>query len=391
MAALQAARQGANVTLLERNDTVGRKLTVTGSGHCNLTNDAVAPQAYTCADPQWMGTLLSQCGVNDLLGILESTAIPARKTDDGWYYPLSNSAHSVVEAFASAVNRAGICLLTGRRVTGIQKNGRSFTVRFSQGEKESLADFDRVIVSTGGCAYPDLGSRGDLFRVLEKLGHTTLPNRPALAPMLVTTGNLKSLQGMRFDVAAALWDGSKQLAGTRGNLIFTEWGLNGPAVMDISHPVSLYPAGSLKLSLDFLAFFQEEFNRFLSANRHGSLPARVFLDAFFPPKASAVFLKNAGIDETTPVSQIAQSTLNDLLKILNDTRLNVNGVRGFEFCQVSAGGVPITEVDPVTLESHRVSGLYLTGETLDVVGPCGGYNLHFAFSSGILAGRAAGK
>ena len=391
MAALQAARQGANVTLLERNDTVGRKLTVTGSGHCNLTNDAVSPKAYTCADSTWMATLLSLCGVNEVLTMLESIGIPARKTDDGWYYPLSNSAHSVVEAFASAVNRAGITLLPGRRVTGIQKNARSFTIRFSQGEKESMADFDRVIVSAGGCAYPDLGSRGDLFRVLERLGHTTLPNRPALAPVLVNTGNLKPLQGMRFDAAAALWDGSKQVAGTRGNLIFTEWGLNGPAVMDLSHHVSLFPAGALELSLDFLAFFQTDFDRFLSSNREGTSPARVFLDAFFPPKASAVFLKNAGIPETTPVGQITKSALDALLKILNHTRFNVNGVRGFEYCQISAGGVPVTEVAPVTLESNRVKDLYLTGETLDVVGPCGGYNLHFAFSSGALAGRAAGK
>lgn len=389
MAALQAARQGANVTLLERNDTVGRKLTVTGSGHCNLTNDAVATQAYTCADPKWMAALLSTCGVKEVLGMLESFGIPARKTEDGWYYPLSNSAHSVVEAFSSAINRAGINLLTGCRVTGIQKNEQSFTVRYTQGEKEGMSDFDRVIVSAGGCAYPDLGSRGDLFRVLERMGHTTLPNRPALAPILVDKVSLKPLQGIRFDVAAVLWDGTKQVAGTRGNLIFTEWGLNGPAVMDISHQVTLFPAGTLDLSLDFLTFFQEEFNQLLSLNRHGDLPARVFLDAFFPPKASSVFLKIAGIPETMPISQITQSALDSLLKTLNHTRLKVKGVRGFEYCQVSAGGVPVTEVDPVTLESYRVKGLYLTGETLDVVGPCGGYNLHFAFSSGALAGKAA--
>ena len=323
--------------------------------------------------------------------MLETIGIPAQKTSDGWYYPLSNSAHSVVEAFASAVDRAGIKLLTGQHVTGIQVENNRFTIRFSHDEKEQEADFDRVIVSAGGCAYPSLGSRGDLFRVLERLGHTVLPNRPALAPMLVNLGNLKPLQGMRFDVEASLWKGSKQLAVSRGNLIFTEWGLNGPAVMDISHHVTNYSTGSLELSLNFLAFFEREFDRVLAQNRKGSMPVRVFLDAFFPPKVSAIFLKNANIPDATPLSQVEDRILDQFINELKNTRLAVKGVRDFDFCQVSAGGVPVTEVDPLTLESKRVKGLYLTGETLDVVGPCGGYNLQFAFSSGALAGKAASK
>jgi predicted Rossmann fold flavoprotein len=228
-----------------------------------------------------------------------------------------------------------------------------------------------------------------LFPVLERLGHTVLPNRPALAPLLVDLGNLQPLQGVRLDVGATLWNGSQRLATTMGNLIFTQWGLNGPAVMDLSHHVSARPKATLELSLNLLAFFPEEFDHLLAQKRTSSIPLRVFLGAFFPPKVVMTYLKNARLSEETPLSHVSDNALARLIEKLKDTRLPVKGVRDFEYCQVSAGGVPVGEVDPCTLESRRVAGLFLTGETLDVVGPCGGYNLQYAFSSGALAGKAA--
>ncbi|NMB54460.1 MAG: aminoacetone oxidase family FAD-binding enzyme [Leptolinea sp.] len=388
-AALQAAWLGADVTLFESNATMGRKLLVTGSGHCNITNDAVTASVYTCGDECWMGTVLSHFGVPDLLSMLETIGIPARKTFDGWYYPLSNSAHSVVEAFSSSVQHAGILVLTGSRVLDIRLAKNGFVIRFCKSGRVDEASFDRVIVSAGGCAYPSLGSRGDLFPVLEHLGHTVLPARPALAPMLLDLGVMESLQGVRLDVEAGLWKGERCIASSRGNLIFTEWGLNGPAVMNISHHVTLHPAGSLELSLDLLAFFQDEFDRLLEKKRQSSMPAGVFLDAFFSPKVSAVLLERVRIPESTSLVDLDDRKIEKLLESLKNTRFPVNGVRGFKYCQVSAGGVPVGEVDPLTLESRRIKELYLTGETLDVVGPCGGFNLQFAFSSGALAGQAA--
>jgi predicted Rossmann fold flavoprotein len=386
-AALQAAWNGADVTLFERNATVGRKLLVTGSGHCNITNEGVNAVKYTCANAAWMETLLGHFGVADLTTMLATIGIPVYKTSDGWYYPLSNSAQSVVEAFASALNLAGVTLYPQTQVTSIRVSNNGITVGCTREGKKQESEFERVILSAGGKAYPSLGSRGELFPVLEKLGHTVLPKRPALAPLLVDLGDLHSLQGIRLDVGATLWKGTQQLATSQGNLIFTEWGLNGPAVMDLSHQVP-DNGGGLELSLNLLAFFQEEFDRLLAQKRTSPMPARVFLGAFFPPKVAAILLKNAGLTKDIPLGQVKDSALKNLIDRLKDTRLPVKGVRGFEYCQVSAGGVPVNEVDPKTLESRRVKGLYLTGETLDVVGPCGGYNLHYAFASGALAGKA---
>jgi predicted Rossmann fold flavoprotein len=387
-AALQAAWNGANATLFERNATVGRKLLVTGSGHCNITNAAVSPAKYTCADPAWMETLLTRFGVSDLVAMLATIGIPVSKTSDGWYYPLSNSAQSVVEAFASALDLAGVTLSPQTQVTSIWNSNNGITVGFTREGKKQEGEFERVILSAGGMAYPALGSRGELFPVLETLGHTVLPKRPALAPLLVDLGDLHSLQGVRLDVGATLWKGPRQLSSSKGNLIFTEWGLNGPAVMDLSHLVPDNEGGQ-ELSLNLLAFFQEEFDQLLAQKRLSSMPVRVFLDAFFPPKVTKTLLKIISLAQDIPLNQVDDNMLEHLIDRLKDTRLPVKGVRGFEYCQVSAGGVPVNEVDPLTLESRKVKGLYLTGETLDVVGPCGGYNLHYAFASGALAGRAA--
>ncbi len=390
-AALQAAWNGAAVTLFERNESVGRKLLVTGSGRCNITNESVKAAKYTCADPAWMKTLLQAFGLRDLLAMLSSIGIPVQKTSDGWYYPLSNSAQSVVEAFSSALQLAGVQVVCQAQVTSLRAGKQGFLVQYSMDGKKQKQPCEQVIVSAGGAAYPSLGSRGELFPMLEHLGHTVLPKRPALAPLVVTLGSLRALQGMRLNVGASLWNGSRQLAAARGNLIFTEWGLNGPAVMDISHHVSANPGANLELSLNLLEYVQEDFDHLLAQKRESDIPVHIFLDAFFPPKVSAVYLKNARLPDDTPLRRVDDSALERLIERLKNTRLLVKDVRGFEFCQVSAGGVPVNEVDPRTLESLRVKNLFLTGETLDVVGPCGGYNLQFAFSSGALAGRAAAQ
>jgi predicted Rossmann fold flavoprotein len=390
-AALQAAWNGASVTLFERNETAGRKLLVTGSGRCNITNDGVMAEKYTCADPQWMQTLLGCFGVRELLSMLREIGIPVSKTSDGWYYPLSNSAQTVVDSFSSALRLAGVSLRMATQVTAIRAGGDGFGITLARESGGKTEGYDRVIVAAGGKAYPTLGSRGELFPVLEQLGHTVLPKRPALAPVLVDLGDLKHLLGVRLDAGVELWDGRDRLACAAGNMIFTEWGLNGPAVMDISHHISARPAQKLILSINLLKFFTVEFDDLLAQKHQTRLPVLVFLGAFLPPKVSALYLQMAGIPADALLNQMDDGRLHQLVDQLRNTRLAVKGVRDFKYCQLSAGGVPVVEADPRTLESRRVKGLYLTGETLDVVGPCGGYNLQFAFGGGALAGLAAAE
>jgi len=391
MAALIAAWHGATVTLFERNATLGRKLLVTGSGRCNLTNDQVSSPKYACEDANWVATLLSRFDVPALLDTLINLGIPTYKTWDGWYYPLSNSAHSVVDTLTQAVTLAGIHTKRSHQVIDIAQQNKGFNVTYIHQANQNTDFFDRVIISSGGKAYPSLGTKGELFPVLAKLGHTIVPIHPALAPVLADLGPLKSLQGVRLDLGVTLYHGGTRLMQTAGNMIFTEWGLNGPAVMDLSHLIPESPGESFYLSLDLLHFIENEFLHLLKQKRNAEIPVSLFLSAFFPPKVAQCYTRLAGFGEKTLMAELNEDSITRMRTQLKDTRLKAQGVRGYKFCQASTGGVPVSEVNPTTLESRVHSGLYLTGETLDVVGRCGGFNLHFAFASGILAGQAAGN
>jgi predicted Rossmann fold flavoprotein len=390
-AALQAAWKGTAVTLFERNTDVGRKLLVTGSGRCNLTNDAVAPEKYACADPKWMEALLGRFGVGELTGFLRKIGVPVYRTSDGWYYPISNSAQSVADAFHDALLQAPVTIRLKSPVVGIEAVEKGFRLRLDGETDSGDLEFSKVIVAAGGTAHPKLGSQGNLFPVLAGLGHTLIPKRPALAPVEAELQSLKHLLGVRLDAGIELWAGATRVAETAGNIIFTEWGINGPGVMDLSHFISADPKAKFELSLNFLRFVGTEFSELLEEKRNTPTPLKIFLEAFFPPKAASLLPQFGKLTGDTPLNQIGERALQSLIRSLRDIRVKVNGVKGFEVCQISAGGVPVTEADPRTLESRLHAGLHLTGETLDVAGPCGGFNLHFAFSSGALAGLAAAE
>ncbi len=391
-AALHAAQSDVTVTLFEQNDTIGKKLLVTGSGRCNLTNDHVSAQAYTCNNPQWLEILLNNYNTSDLINKLNTLGIPTYKTDDGWYYPLSNSAHSVVNTLSQAVHDKNIQLFTSSRVIYIVKQNQGFNVSYQKDDQSNHEGyFDRVVVSSGGKSYPTLGSNGEIYPVLKNLGHTIISVKPALAPIIADLGSLKPMKGIRLDAGTKLIKNKSILASAAGNLIFTDWGLNGPAVMDISHHIPYPVDAPIQLSLNLLFYNFEAFTDLLDKKRQTDFGLINLLEAFFPPKAAHCLVAYLGYLKSSKLCDLDQNEINSIVNTLKDIRLSVSGVRGYRHCQSSSGGVPIDEVNPRTLESNINPGLYLTGETLDVVGPCGGYNLHFAFASGSLAGQAAGK
>ncbi len=394
-AALYAACSGPQqVTLLDANAVVGRKLLVTGSGRANLSNSRVSAERYTCADPAWMATLLLKFGYENLMRFFESLGVLTWSTADGWTYPLSDSAQSVAAAFEPALRRAGVNVLLEHQITAIRKTEEGFALQI-QGQEELTCD--KLIVAAGGKAYPTLGSRGELFPVLKALGHTVLPLVPALAPVTCEMRDYRKLQGVRLDAHVMLYEeragrGSAptmQLVGeTTGNIIFTEWGLNGPGVMDLSHHISRHPESRFVIRLNFLPRDEKAVRNLVQQHRREAMPLAVIPGSSLPPKLTAFLINKAGLHSDAALDQVSDAQLEKLFALITALPLQVTGVRGFEYCQVSAGGVPVTEVDPATMQSLNIPGLYLVGETLDVVGPCGGYNLQFAFSSGAAAGMA---
>lgn len=387
-AALFAARAGLKVQLIDRNERVGRKLLVTGAGRANLTNQNMDASRYPAVDPAWMQTVLDHFGHAELLTFFRSIGILTYATHDGWCYPLSESALSVVDAFENALHLAGVKLLLNQHISAIRKDGDEFIL--SGAEKAELRT-SHLIVASGGKASPNFGSTGALFGSLRNLGHTIHPLLPALAPVTVEMKPWQKLKGLRLDARASLYENANLVAETTGNLIFTEWGMNGPAVMDLSHHISSRPGAKLELRLNPLFDREQELRDLLLEFLPTPTPFATLLSSVLPPKLTAVILPICRLSPTTPLDQVNDAQIERVLRLLKAIPFTVTGVRGFEYCQVSAGGVPTAEVDPQTMRSLVVPGLLLAGETLDVIGPCGGYNLQFAFSSGAIAGMNIAK
>jgi len=390
MAALEAAEAGAQVLLFDTNATVGRKLLVAGNGRCNLSNQHASAQAYDCADPSFLERALSQFGPTEALHRLLDLGVPTYATPDGWCYPISNSGAAVVQALDTALRLSGVRLRLKTWIRDIipsPRRGAPFVLVAGGGDHTYTVD--RVIVATGGKAYPALGAKGTMFPVLERLGHTILPVRPALAPILTDVRQIHKLQGVRLDVRLELWAGERLLAESIGNLMFARDGVSGPAPMNLSYLVSKHPGADLWLGIDLLSLNGHHLKRFVERMRHRPVPLTTVLGTILPPKMGPVLLKLAGLDKDARLSEVSDEQLEGLWQLMRQLRLQVKGTRGFRFCQLSIGGVPVTEVAPETMASRIVPGLYLCGEVLDVVGPCGGYNLQFAWTSGALAGRGA--
>ena len=387
-AAIFAARQGARVTLVDANPIIGRKLLVSGAGRCNLTNIGAVPEAYETADPEALAAIFRQFDREDLLVFLEDIGIPSFQTDDGWYYPLSESATTVVDSFSAALAEAGVEVHLNRRITAIQRTASGFRATSEGGVP---LDADRLFCAFGGKAAPALGTTGNLWTELAKMGHTLIPPVPGLAPITVDTTPIRKLQGVRLDMTARLMIGDKVIAQSTGNAIFTEFGLNGPAVMNISHQVGKHAGEPLTLSLNLLpGVYGYALHDLMARKKGSSMPLRAALGAVLPPKVPPYLMECTGLPLDLTLAQSSKEQRLAVLQAATDIRLKVTGTRGFEFAQSSFGGVPLTEIDPASMASRRVPGLYLAGEVLEVACPCGGYHLQFMFSTGAVAGMATG-
>jgi hypothetical protein len=385
MAALEAARLGAQVLLFDTNETIGRKLLVTGNGRCNISNRLATAADYACDDRAWLAACLAAFGPRETALRMAELGIPTTATPDGWSYPLSDSAATVVDALTASLELAGVSPLLKTKIADIQTRPNGLFLVAGGGEHGYVVD--RAIVACGGKAYPALGSRGQLLPVLERLGHTIAPVRPALVPITAEVQRWHKWQGVRLDAGLSLWQCGHQVAQTVGNLMFTQFGLSGPAAMNLSHLVPEQPAG-LELEIDLLARYGDPLSDLLQRLAGTRYPLATALGAVLPAKLPLLLLELAQVPGAARLCELDQEALQRLLYTMRHLRCRVTGTRGFNYAQVSTGGVPISEVEALTMASRRVPGLYLAGEVLDVIGPCGGYNLQWAWTSGALAGRA---
>ena len=386
MAALTAAEMpGRRVVLLERQQRVGRKLLATGNGRCNLTNTGATIEKYHGAERDFAAPALAAFPPAAVLDFFHSLGLVTVEEYGGRVYPLSDSANSVVDMLRFALDAKGVELKAASPAREIRREKQGFTVVT---DTETLRA-DKLIVACGGAAGEKLGGVMDGYTLLNQLGHKRTTLYPSLVQLLTAPDYPRALKGVRADCALKLYAGGEALAESAGELQFTETGVSGPAVFDLSRAVSTGGKG-LVLAADFLREYGEAAVLELLKSRRANLPdlpAGDMLTGIVHNRLGRMLVKYTGLDANAPLRALHDDALRRLGAACKDFRLDVRGTEGFDKAQVTAGGVKTSGFNPETLESWFVPGLFACGEVLDIDGDCGGYNLQWAWASGRLAGR----
>jgi len=418
IAAGQAAEMGARVTLLEKMRRPGRKLRITGQGRCNLTN--VAPRSDFIAHFRAHGRFLRPAFFrffnDDLVAFFEGLGVPTVTERGGRVFPASGQAQDVVDALVRWTQKRGVALRTQSPVRELLvEGGRVVGVRVSGAEEDAAGSTGvrahAVIVATGGASYPATGSTGDGYRLARSVGHTIVPIRPALVPLetgdpseeggeadggAVGSGRIAArLQGLSLrNVTVRVWVEGRKEAEMFGEMLFTTFGVSGPVILSLSGDIvdALRRGSRVTLSIDLkpaLDHARLDARLLRDLDAHGKRHFQNLLKGLLPSKLIPVCVDLTGIPAHKPGHQITADERQRLRTWLKDFRLRVTGHRSLAEAIVTAGGVDTLEIDPHSLSSRLVEGLYFAGEVLDIDADTGGYNLQAAFSTGWVAGRAA--
>lgn len=383
LAALTAAENGHRVLLLERQSRVGRKLLATGNGRCNLSNYHVSPAHYH-GGAGFCDFALSQFDVGETLQYFASLGLLTVSEASGRIYPMSNMAGSVLDVLRYALERPEIDLQTSQTVTAVRKMPEGFSVKTETDTFSARC----LILAAGGAAGSKVGGGMDGYRLAKSLGHHRTALYPSLVQLKTDPTYPRALKGVKAQCGISICRGSQVLARNSGEVLFTEYGVSGPAIFDLSRSVS---AGGSDLTclLNFFPDWEEAEVLHWLSQRQAAMAAHeasTLLTGSCHTRLGQMICKSAGFTN----QRAAGLTRDDLRRIARQAThfaLPITGTCDFDQAQVTAGGLDTSEFDPRTLQSRLVPGLYACGELLDIDGDCGGYNLQWAWSSGRLAGK----
>lgn len=395
MAAQAAARQGAAVTLLERNEKLGKKIYITGKGRCNCTNVCAADEFLknVVRNPRFLHSALTALPPEALLAMLEGWGCPTVVERGNRAFPASQKASDITRAFTRELEKLGVAIRLSCRVKAIRtQDGKVLGVTLENGQ--TLAA-DKVIVCTGGCSYPATGSTGDGYALLAACGHQILPAKAALIPLTSDEEWVRSLQGLSLkNVRLTLQSGKKRLFSDLGEMLFTHRGVSGPLVLSASSYLAGLPAKSWTLALDLkpgLTAQQLDARILRDVAAAGKKRVQSILRGLYPERLADVMAQLAQIDAQKPANALRKDERDTLVRLSKALPLPISGTEPLAAAVVTAGGAKVAEFTPATLESKLVSGLYAAGELLDVDALTGGFNLHIAFATGYCAGCAAAQ
>ncbi len=388
MAAIVAKRSGSNVTILEKNVRIGKKILATGNGRCNYTNILTTQDAYN--HPSFVLDALGQFSAENAITFFEELGISPKIEDLGKAYPLSEQASSIIEVFLFELEQLKVNIITDVFVKEIKKNGDLFSVILADGKSYQA---DKIILATGGKAMPSTGSDGLGYPIARRLGHHTSTIFPALVKLKLESPYLKGLNGVKISSSVQLLNHNQILQEETGDILFTSYGISGPTILNLSRKANelLLAKESPIINVILLNSVSKKDveKRFSLAS---SKPVNFSLVGLINKKIIPALIKDAGIEkQNTRVSDLTRDQKYKLINSLFEWQFKLIGSKGFEDAQVTAGGVDINEIDSRTMESKLISGLYFSGEVIDIDGICGGYNLQWAWSSGYVAAVHATK
>ena len=389
MAAVLAAAQNPDVTviLFERQARLGRKLLATGNGRCNLSNIHAAKGGYHGEDPGFSAYALAQMNPEDTLTWFRDLGLVTVTEPSGRVYPYSDQANSVLDVLRYALERPNIQLRLGQEVQKVSHGANGFTVYTD----EDHICCDRLIVACGGLAGTKLGGSMSGYKLLAKLGHKATKLRPALVQLKSSWGGVVSLKGVRANCHVQIFHDGVLHAQSTGEMQFTDYGISGPVVFEISRDVC-YGGGAWSAKIDFIPQWNlETLYEALERRLDRDLPAEELLTGILHNRLGRVLVKAAGIRDKDIISELTPQQLRSVCAAVKGFELALTEPMGMDHAQVTAGGVLTRDFDPRTMQSRLVPGLYACGEVLDIDGDCGGYNLQWAWSSGFLAGKSAGE
>lgn len=400
MAAISAADHGGQVVLLEKMSSIGRKLAITGKGRCNITNscDIKTMIQHIPGNGSFLYGAFHAFSNEDVIAFVEDQGVPTKEERGGRIFPASDEAKDVVQAFYGALVEKKVKLVTRHRVQSIViDEGRVKALKTDHGDISA----DAVILATGGSSYPATGSSGDGYEMARAIGHKIVPLKPSLIPLETAEDWISSLQGLSLkNVRATLIAAGKKVDEEFGEMLFTHFGLSGPIILSLSRSASQWIDSKQKTTAEVIieinlkpALAEEVLNKRLQRDfeKFSRKQIKNSLGELLPAKLIPVIIDLAHIDGDKFVHQLTKDERLRLLDQLLHLKFTIKGTRPLAEAIVTAGGVDTREINPKTMESKLISGMFFAGEVIDIDGYTGGYNLQAAFSTGFVAGRAAAE
>lgn len=388
--AITAARRGLSVIALEPNEKIGRKLRITGKGRCNVTNnsDIRTVMNHIPDHSRFLYGALTRFSPEDTMQFYEDLGIPLKTERGNRVFPVSDNANDIADALQNELRRLGVTIIHEKAVDLITEDGRICAVDTSNQRIQT----DRCVIATGGKSYPKTGSDGSGYRLASKLGHSIVSPLPSLVPLVSDDRCCAELQGLSLrNIELSAFEDDKSIYRERGEMLFSHFGITGPLVLSASAHMRHFGTAEYKVILDLKPALDEktlDLRILRDFSKYQNKAIRNALGDLLPKAMIPVILSRIAVPGGKPVHEITKEERKKLVHELKNFTITINGTRPIEEAVVTAGGVSTDEINPRTMESKLVSGLYFAGEIMDLDAYTGGYNLQIAWSTANLAGNS---